>query len=107
SATDADNHGIARVASFYLQDQLQLSPNWLAILGLRHEDFSVDLLDNRSGETLHGDDSLLSPRAGLVYKPVETVSVYASYSMSYLPRAGEQLASLRASNAALDPETFR
>jgi len=107
SATDADNHGIARVASFYLQDQLQLSPKWLAILGLRHEDFSVDLLDNRSGETLHGDDSLLSPRAGLVYKPVETVSVYASYSMSYLPRAGEQLASLRASNAALDPETFR
>lgn len=107
SASDADNHAVARVASVYLQDQLQLTPHWLAIVGLRHEDMRVDLRDHRGGDTLRGHDRLLSPRAGLVYKPVDAVSVYASYSMSYLPRAGEQLASLRASNATLDPETFR
>src|SRR3546814_12678361 len=48
----------------------------------------------------------LSPRAGLIYKPAEPVSIYASYSRSFLPRAGEQLASLSLTNQALDPESF-
>ena len=107
SATDADNHGVARVAAVYLQDQIEFTPQWQAIIGLRHDDFRVDLRNNRTGATLRSDDGLLSPRAGLVYKPREVVSLYASYSMAYQPRAGEQLASLSTSNAALDPETFR
>lgn len=107
SATDADNHGVATVAAVYLQDQIEFTPQWQAILGLRHDDFRVDLRNNRTGETFRSDDGLLSPRAGLVYKPLDALSFYASYSMAYQPRAGEQLASLSASNAALDPETFR
>ncbi|HWS78884.1 MAG TPA: TonB-dependent siderophore receptor, partial [Thermomonas sp.] len=107
SASDADNHGVARVAAVYLQDQIELSPRWQAIVGLRYDDFEVELRNNRTGATVRSDDGLLSPRAGLVYKPRDNVSLYASYSMAYQPRAGEQLASLSASNAALDPETFR
>ena len=107
SATDADNHGVATVAAVYLQDQIEFTPHLQAIIGLRHDDFRVDLRNNRTGATLRSDDGLLSPRAGLVYKPLEAMSFYASYSMAYQPRAGEQLASLSASNAALDPETFR
>ena len=67
----------------------------------------MELRNNRTGTTLRSDDGLLSPRAGLVYKPIDNVSLYASYSMAYQPRAGEQLASLSASNASLEPETFR
>ena len=107
SASDADNHGVAKVAAVYLQDQVEFSPQWQAILGLRYDDFRVDLRNNRTGATVSSEDGLLSPRAGLVYKPLDRVSLYASYSMAYQPRAGEQLASLTASNAALDPETFR
>ena len=107
SATDADNHGVAKVAALYLQDQVEFSPQWQAILGLRYDDFRVDLRNNRTGATVSSEDGLLSPRAGLVYKPLDRVSLYASYSMAYQPRAGEQLASLTASNASLDPETFR
>ena len=107
SASDADNHGVAKVAAVYLQDQVEFSPQWQAILGLRYDDFRVDLRNNRTGATVSSEDGLLSPRAGLVYKPLDWVSLYASYSMAYQPRAGEQLASLTASNAALDPETFR
>ena len=107
SATDADNHGVATVAAVYLQDQIEFTPHWQAIIGLRHDDFRVELRNNRTGETLHSDDGLLSPRAGLVYKPIDNVSLYASYSMAYQPRAGEQLAALRATTSALDPETFR
>ncbi len=49
----------------------------------------------------------VSPRAGLVYKPIEPVSIYASYSVAYVPRAGDQLSSLNATNRTLDPEAFR
>ena len=107
STSDADNHGVARVAAVYLQDQIEFTPRWQAIFGLRHDDFRVDLRNNRTGVTLRSDDGLLSPRAGLVYKPHASVSLYANYSIAYQPRAGEQLASLSASTAALDPETFR
>ena len=106
-ATNADNHSIAKVAAVYLQDQIELSPQWQAIFGLRYDDFRVDLRNNRTGATFRSDDGLLSPRGGLVYKPVDAVSLYASYSIANQPRAGEQLSSLTASNAALDPETFR
>lgn len=106
SATDADNHGVARVASVYLQDQLEFSPQWQAVLGLRHDRFSVDFRNNRNGATLEQTDSQVAPRAGLIYKPVETVSLYGSYSIAYVPRAGEQLSSLSASNQAFDPEEF-
>ncbi|HET9316683.1 MAG TPA: TonB-dependent siderophore receptor, partial [Vicinamibacteria bacterium] len=106
-ASDADNHSVAHVAAFYLQDQVALSPRWQAILGLRYDRFTVDFHNNRTSADLDSQDNLVSPRVGLVYKPLEPVSVYGSYSLSYLPRAGEQLSSLSATNQALDPERFR
>ncbi len=105
SATDANNHGVAKVAAIYLQDQIDFSPHWQAIIGLRRDDFRVDLRNNRTGEILSSDDGMLSPRAGLVYKPLDNVSFYASYSKAFQPRAGDQLASLKADTESLKPES--
>jgi catecholate siderophore receptor len=66
----------------------------------------VDFRNNRTGQRFESRDDLLSPRAGLIFKPAEPVSLYASYSMTYIPRAGTQLNSLNLSNQALDPEEF-
>lgn len=107
NATDADNHGVATVVAVYLQDQIQLLPKLQLIAGLRLDRFDVDFTNNRTGIVLDSSDDLVSPRAGLVYKPVKPVSLYTSYTFSNLPRAGEQLASLTASNAALAPEEFQ
>ena len=104
--TDGDSHGRATIAAVYAQDQVKLSPKWLAVLGLRYDDFDMDFTNNRTGEILRTSDNLLSPRAGLIYKPAEAMSLYASYSMTYVPRAGSQLASLTVTSAALDPEQF-
>jgi len=106
NATDANNHSIAKVAAVYVQDQIEFSPQWQAILGLRYDRFDVDFRNNRSGAELASTDNLLSPRAGLVFKPFEALSLYGNYSLAYLPRSGEQLASLSATNTALDPEEF-
>ena len=107
SATDADNHGVADTAAIYLQDQLQLSPQWQLIAGLRHERFAVDFLNRRTGGAIARTDRPWSPRAAVIYQPLATLSLYASASQSFLPRAGEQLASLTPANAVFEPERFR
>ncbi len=105
-ADDNDNHGRATIAAVYVQDQIELSPRVEAVLGLRFDQFDMDFTNNRTGERFETSDDLLSPRAGLIYKPIEPMSLYASYSMTYVPRAGAQLSSLNVTNAALDPEEF-
>jgi catecholate siderophore receptor len=49
----------------------------------------------------------VSPRAGLVFKPVGPASLYASYSVSHLPGSGDQFSSLTATSQTLEPERFR
>lgn len=106
SATDANNHGTATVAALYVQDQAQLT-SWLqAVAGVRFDAFDLDFTDNRSGQALTSSDRLVSPRVGLIYKPTPPMSVYGSYSLTYIPRAGDQLSSLTLNNQSLEPEKF-
>ena len=107
SATDANNYGRAKIAAVYVQDQIQFTQKWLAVMGLRYDSFDMDFSDYRdAGVNISTSDDLLSPRGGLIYKPAEDMSIYASYSMTYVPRSGAQLASLNPTNAAFDPEEF-
>ena len=106
SATDADNHTTANVAAVYLQDQIELGRFWQAIGGVRFDRFAVDFHDNRADEDLAREDNLVSPRAGLVFKPVDAASLYGSFSVSYLPSSGDQFSSLSASTETLEPEQF-
>jgi catecholate siderophore receptor len=107
SATDADNAGVARVAAVYVQDQVEPARHVRLVAGLRYETFNVDFHNHRTGAGFASVDHLASPRLGVVVKPVDALSFYASYSLAYVPRAGEQLSSLTLSNQALDPEQFR
>ncbi|HEV7928952.1 MAG TPA: TonB-dependent receptor, partial [Nitrosospira sp.] len=106
NATDANNHGVVEVAAVYLQDQITILPQVKAVLGIRYDNFDLKFRNNRNGQILHTNDGLVSPRVGLIYKPIEEVSIYGNYSLAYVPRAGDQLASLTLSNAALKPESF-
>lgn len=105
-ATDANNFVTADVAALYAQDQVALSPRWQAIGGVRVDRFALRLDNRRDGSTLRRTDRLVSPRGGLVFKPAEPVSVYSTVSVSYLPSAGDQFASLTATSQALEPERF-
>lgn len=98
--------------AFYVQDQIILSPKWELVLGVRHDKFAVDYTDlpTTSNPTRNIErnttDNKLSPRAGLIFKPLENLSVYASYSQSFVPRAGDQLTGLDATTTNLSPEKF-
>jgi catecholate siderophore receptor len=106
SATDADNHVIASVGAAFVQDQVQLSHRVQLLAGLRFDYFDLQFHNNRTSENLGRTDRLLSPRLGLVVKPLTPLSLYTSYSVSYLPSSGDQFASLTSITQQLKPEQF-
>ena len=107
SATDADNHVTATVGALYAQNQIEFGAHWQAIAGVRYDRFDLSYRNNRNDQRLRRTDRMLSPRAGLVFKPAAPVSLYASYSVSHLPASGDQFSSLTATTRTLEPERFR
>lgn len=105
--SDANNHTRTEIAAFYVQDQLEFSPQWQAIFGLRYDHFKNTLDNHNTLTQLSHTDGLVSPRIGVMYKPLTDLSLYASHTIAYQPRSGDQLSSLSATNANLDPEKFR
>jgi catecholate siderophore receptor len=106
SDTDADNHVIASVASGFAQDQIQFSRRVELLAGLRFDFFNLQFHNNRNGENLRRSDRLISPRVGIVVKPLTPLSLYASYSISLLPGSGDQFSSLTSVTQQLKPEQF-
>ena len=94
------------VTSVYFQDQIELSDNLLVLLGGRLDQFDITVDDVKAGTSQSREDDEFSPRAGVIFKPQENVSLYYSYSESFLPRSGEQYKKLTASAAALDPDVY-
>ncbi|ANU08757.1 TonB-dependent receptor [Paraurantiacibacter namhicola] len=91
--------------SFYAQEQLDFGPLQL-IAGVRYDRFELDTFDVGSSTALSRTDEKWSPRVGLVFEPLEHVSLYASYSQSFLPQSGDQFTVLSSTTALLEPESF-
>jgi catecholate siderophore receptor len=106
SATDADNHLRTLVAATYAQDQVELSRHVQMVAGVRVDHFDLQYHNNRNGDTLNRPDNLVSPRAAIVVKPVAPLSLYSSYSVSYLPSSGDQFSSLTTITQQVEPEKF-
>jgi catecholate siderophore receptor len=102
--------------ALYVQDQMELSKQWKALLGLRWEQFSADAKTTniQTGATTAGPfartDTMLSGRAGLIWQPSDAQSYYVSASNSFNPSgelgvyAGTAQTNLSAVNQNLDPE---
>ena len=106
SATDADNHLRTNLGAVYAQDQIELSRYVQLIAGVRLDYFDLQYHDNRALTNLRRIDHLVSPRAGILVKPITQISLYASYSVSYLPSSGDQFSSLTTVTQQVKPEKF-
>jgi len=102
-----------QVFSAFIQDEISMSPQLDLILGGRFDSFEITTNDIGRGDIgVSRTDEKFSPRAGLVFKPRENISIYGSYSQSFLPRTGEQFAGLRRSTGTsvqsdlLSPDEF-
>ncbi len=103
----ADNQVEANIAALYLQDQIALNDQWQIVAGVRFDRFDLDFDDLRPADAdFSREDELVSPRLGVIYRPIEPLTFYASHSGSFLPQSGDQFSSLDATTASLEPEEF-
>jgi catecholate siderophore receptor len=92
--------------SGFVIDNIDIGNAWTVVGGVRYDHFHATF-DQPLGTASHFShtDDVTSPRAAIIYKPVESYSFYVSYGTSYNPSA-ENL-SLAASNKDLSPEKDR
>jgi iron complex outermembrane receptor protein len=91
-----------RARGLYLQDQIDLSPRWKALLGVRHDTYEQTVANLRTVLSNTQKLSETSPRAGLVYQPQKNLSLYASVARGFRPNSGISL-----ENTAFPAESSR
>lgn len=128
STEGADRYNIEnKNKSVYFLDSIEFSPQWILDLGLRWDDYSAKqtmtygarnsaVIANpptaKVGDqvTIKNDSDFVNYQVGLVYKPVENGSIYASYATSSNPvgvDGGDGSEGITAAIQNLKPEEVR
>ena len=103
---DASSRSDLYVSSVYVQDQIDLTRFLQLIAGVRYDRYDFTALDQNTNTTRSRVDEKLSPRLGLVFKPLDNLSFYGAYSTSFLPASGDQFSALTDATVILDPQKF-
>lgn len=69
----------------FAEDRLELRDDLSVVAGLRYDLYDVERYDNRTGVTTRSDYKAPGWNVGVVYKPVELLSVYAQYAVASDP----------------------
>ncbi len=96
-----------RALSAYVQDQIDIGEHLKLVAGLRYDHFRITSTNRINGFAGERSDGKWSPRLGVIVKPQENLSIYASFARSFLPQSGDQFTVLDATTQALAPEAFR
>ena len=86
----------------YVQDQIDLSARWKALLGLRHDSYDQTVENRRTALSNTQSLSETSPRVGIVYQPIPGVALYANAARGFRPNSGISL-----ENTAFPAESSR
>ncbi|MBE9117327.1 TonB-dependent receptor [Lusitaniella coriacea LEGE 07157] len=92
-----DGDTIVDAWGIYLQDQISLLDNLKLLAGFRYDTVEQrntnrpSFFRRTASETTRNDNAF-SPRVGLVYQPIEEISLFASYSRSFAPNFGSTVA---------------
>lgn len=90
----------------YAQDLISLRNNLKLLAGLRYssqynQTATVDTIGKGKGSIASYTSNAFSPKIGLVFQPLESVSVFASYTNNFTPNTGTD-----SNNLALKPSTI-
>jgi catecholate siderophore receptor len=104
--SDANSKYRLNIASGYVQDQIEAT-RWLQFfLGARYDSFDMSALDLNTNIIRNRVDDKISPRAAVIVKPIDNLSIYTAYSLSYLPASGDQFSALSPGTLILQPQKF-
>ncbi len=86
SAADSGQTDKLHAQGVYFQDSFHINEQWIAVLGARYQQYQQTAGKGRPLKVnTNTDDSAFLPRAGLVYKYDNNLSLYASYTESLKP----------------------
>ena len=91
------------VNGFYLQDQITWGPVQ-ALLAVRQE-FYTDILNYQKDNEETVEQQKLIPRFGLVYTPIEPISLYVTYAQGYQPQGAGTIGDPERFGGPFDPLT--
>jgi catecholate siderophore receptor len=101
------------VLSFYINDEMELTDSVTLLLGVRFDDMNFDVngvARNSSGNLVdvptEDRDFTTSPRVGVTFDVTNEAMLYAAYSESFAPKAGDQYAKIGSNDSKTDPDTF-
>jgi catecholate siderophore receptor len=106
--TAADNNSRYRlnIESGYVRDTIEFTRAVQLIMGVRFDSFGMSALDMNSSTRQSRIDDKISPQAAVIVKPIDSLSIYAAYSVSYLPASGDQFSTLTPGTVILQPQKF-
>ena len=87
----------------YLQDKIDLSDNLILLAGLRYDTFDQTITNNLNNTEVSQNSDAVTPRIGIVYQPIEAISLYTNYSQSFNPQPF--LYNRSADGSLLEPES--
>jgi catecholate siderophore receptor len=94
------------IQSAYAQDQIDVT-RWLQLIaGARYDRFDFAATDENINIFRQRTDEKISPRAAVIVKPLDNLSFYGAYSISYLPSSGDQFSALNTGSALIPPQKF-
>jgi catecholate siderophore receptor len=105
-ASDGNSKYRLNIASGYAQDQIEVT-RWLQFLvGARYDSFDLSALDQNTNILRNRVDQKVSPRAAVIVKPMDNLSLYTAWSTSFLPASGDQFSALSPGTLILEPQKF-
>lgn len=80
---EVDRETLTQSLGLYVQDQIDLTDNLIVLLGGRFDIASQDVENRIDGSSNFNQEEAFSPRVGVVYQPIEPISLYASFTRSF------------------------
>lgn len=85
--TETSRYGV------YAQDLISFTDQFKVLAGIRYstqetKPITYNLVDDTSVREIIRNDRAFSPKIGLVYQPLKTLSLFASYANSFTPNTG-------------------
>jgi catecholate siderophore receptor len=103
---DSNSQYQLNTQSAYARDTIEIT-RWLQLIAaVRVDRFDETALDLNTKTLRNRVDKLVSPADAVIFKPVENLSIYYSYMVSYLPASGDQFSALTDGTVILEPQKF-
>ena len=106
TTADSNSKYQLNIESAYVRDTVEIT-RWLQLIGgARFDRFDMSALDMNTNTNRARIDDEVSPQAAVIVKPVDNLSIYGMYSVSYLPASGDQFSALTNGTLILEPQKF-